>query len=64
MTMAHPLIVHYISGQVFTESWNKTQVVLKVLMVEDGVTPNSTVCQELSFRLIPMIFTLDFVVDS
>jgi hypothetical protein len=64
MAMAHPLIGHYISGQVFKGSWNKTKVALKVLTAEDGVTPSSTVCQELSFRLIPVIFTSDCAVDS
>jgi hypothetical protein len=47
MTMAHALIGHYISGQVFKGTWNKTKVALKVLTVEDGVTPSSMVRQEL-----------------
>jgi hypothetical protein len=41
--IAHSLIWHYISGQVFKGTWNKTKVALKVLTVDDGVAPSSTV---------------------
>ena len=35
---------------------------LKVLVVEDGVTPSSAVRQEISFAQIPLIFNLDLAV--
>lgn len=37
------LLIIFRSGQVFKGSWNKTKVVLKVFVMEDGVTPSSTV---------------------
>ena len=40
----YPLIG--ISGRVYKGSWNKTNVALKVLVVEDGVAPSSPVRQE------------------
>lgn len=33
------------SGKVFKGTWNKTDVALKVLVMNDGVTPSSTVSQ-------------------
>ena len=35
-----------VSGRVFKGSWNKTNVAVKVLMIEDGVTPSSAVCEQ------------------
>ena len=35
-----------VSGQVFEGNWNKTKVALKVLVMEDGITPSSKVCLE------------------
>jgi hypothetical protein len=47
----------FVSGQVFKGSWNRTNVALKVLVMEDGVTPSSVVRQAY-FTLIPLIFIL------
>jgi hypothetical protein len=44
--MMYPLIEHGTSGRVYKGSWNKTNVALKVLMVEEGVAPSSPVRQE------------------
>ena len=44
----------FVSGQVFKGSWNKTKVALKVLMVEDGITPSSMVC----YLFTPMLLIL------
>ena len=61
--MAYLFIVYFVSGQVFKGTWNRTKVALKVLMMEDGVTPSSMVCQEQQFTLIPLVLTLNFAVD-
>jgi hypothetical protein len=55
--IAYPLIVYFVSGQVFQGSWNRMKVALKVLIVEGGVTPTSAVCQitlyTMSFHIYP-----------
>ena len=45
VVIAYPLIVYFVSGQVFQGSWNRMKVALKVLIVEGGVTPSLLVCQ-------------------
>jgi len=69
-------IVDFVSGQVFKGRWNRTNVALKVLTVEDGVTPSSVsirneikiwsrirhpnVLPECMIRMRPLIFVSDW----
>jgi hypothetical protein len=43
VTIAQPFIVYFASGQVFQGTWNRTEVALKVLMVDEGIAPSSAV---------------------
>jgi hypothetical protein len=42
-SVVYLLIVGFFSGQVFKGNWNKTTVALKVLVMEDSITPTAKV---------------------
>jgi hypothetical protein len=44
------LIFYFVSGQVFKGSWNRRDVALTILVMEDDVIPNSTVQSGFRYR--------------
>jgi hypothetical protein len=48
MGAAQTICIHH-SGQVYLGTWNNTQVAIKVLETEAGITPSSTVCSTFCF---------------
>jgi hypothetical protein len=59
-----PLLIAFVSGQVFKGSWKRAPVALKVLVMEDGAAPSSMVRQNILDNIDYLAFTLNRTVYS